>query len=388
MIKSATYSDGERTATVSVAHIDTWQEDTQVILNFPAVVELADDCLFMRISRSQHAIAAVEPKYDVFSTDDGNTWSNPPPGMEFGGGSLGYLRDGTIMRLEHNTVEATRRVWDKYIGPFHLVMQEEDPTFRLRTWRSNGEPMDATEFKVAGLPWATASYQTYAKILDLDDGSLLAAMEAQVGPPMKTDEVRPDGRPRWEIRMTTFIVRSRDRGQTWDFVTAFRPEELPLVYGVSDRPVDEGLTEADLVVASNGDILCVNRTGSYSPMWQTRSTDGGHTWGTPGPLGWQGVKPRLNLLPNGVLTCAAGRGGYGHPQVTHVTMSLDGTGNHWEAPFCFHTGPGCSYTSTLVRDGQLHVVYSDSDFTRPFGTHNLPSQRIRRAVIDVRVQDS
>ena len=386
MIKSATYSDGERTATVSVARIDTWQENTEVILNFPSVVELADDCLFMRISRSQHAIAAVEPKYDLFSTDDGMTWGDSPPGMEFGGGSLGYLHDGTIMRLEHNTVEATRRAWDKYVGPFHLVMQEDDPTFRLRTWRSNGEPIDATEFKVAGLPWATASYQTYAKILDLDDGSLLAAMEAQVGPPMKTDEVRPDGRPRWEIRMTTFIVRSRDRGQTWDFVTAFRPEELPLVYSVSDRPVDEGLTEADLVVASNGDILCVNRTGSYSPMWQTRSTDGGHTWGTPEPLGWQGVKPRLNLLPNGVLTCAAGRGGYGHPQVTHVTVSLDGTGNHWEAPFCFHTGPGCSYTSTLVRDGQLHVVYSDSDFTRPFGTHNLPSQRIRRAVIDINVE--
>jgi len=88
-------------------------------------------------------------------------------------------------------------------------------------------------------------------------------------------------------------------------------------------------------------------------------------------------------LPNGVLTCAAGRGGYGHPQVTHVMISVDGTGNHWEAPFGFHTGPGCSYTSTLVRDGKLHVVFSDSDFTRPFGTHNLPSQRIRRAVINV-----
>ncbi|MCY3783858.1 MAG: sialidase family protein [Chloroflexi bacterium] len=388
MIESATYTDGQRTATLSVERIDTWQEDTEVILNFPHVIELADNCLFMRFSRSQHAIADVEPKRDVFSTDDGETWGDPPPGMDFGGGSLGYLRDGTIMRLEHNTVEANRRTWDKHVGPFHLVMQEDDPTFRLRTWRSNGDPIDSLEFKIDGLPWDTASYQTYAKILDLDDGSLLAAMEAQVGPPRKTDEIRDDGRHRWAITMTTFIVRSRDRGRTWDFVTAFRPEELNLVYGGGDRPVDEGLTEADLIVAANGDILCVNRTGSYSPMWQTRSTDGGHTWGAPHPVGWQGVKPRLNLLPNGVLTCAAGRGGYGHPQVTHVMISLDGTGSHWEAPFCFHTGPGCSYTSTLVRDGQLHVVFSDSDFTRPFGTHNLPSQRIRRAVIDVRLHDS
>jgi len=383
MIESATYSDGRRTATLSVERIDTWQEDTEVILNFPHVVELADNCLFMRFSRSQHAIADEEPHRDAFSTDDGESWGDSPPGMEFGGGSLGYLRDGTIMRLEHNTVEANRRAWDKHVGPFHLAMQEDDPTFLVRSWRSNGEPLDNLEFKLDGLPWETASYQTYAKILDLDDGSLLAAMEAQAGPPRMTDEIRDDGRNRWEISMTTFIVRSRDRGRTWDFVTAFRPEELNLVYGGGDLPVDEGLTEADLIVAANGDILCVNRTGSYSPMWQTRSTDGGHTWGTPAPVGWQGVKPRLNLLPNGVLTCAAGRGGYGHPQVTHVMISVDGTGNHWEAPFGFHTGPGCSYTSTLVRDGKLHVVFSDSDFTRPFGTHNLPSQRIRRAVINV-----
>ena len=108
MIESATYSDGQRTATLSVERIDTWQEDTEVILNFPHVVELADNCLFMRFSRSQHAIADEEPHRDVFSTDDGESWGDAPPGMEFGGGSLGYLRDGTIMRLEHNTVGGQR----------------------------------------------------------------------------------------------------------------------------------------------------------------------------------------------------------------------------------------------------------------------------------------
>ena len=393
MLTSSTYTRNGRTATIGVERIDTWQENTERILNFPSLVELADNHLFMRLSRSQHAIPEPEPHYNVYSTDGGETWGDPPEGMELwspvhfgvGGGGLGYLRDGTIVCMEHNTVEASQREWDKHVGPFHLVMQEDDPTFRLRRWQPNGKPINTTEFKISGLPWATASYQAYAKVLDLEDGDLLTAIEAQVGPPTKTDEVREDGRPRWKIDMTTFIVRSSDRGQTWDFVTAFRPEENNLVYGIADLPVDEGFTEADLVVTSNGDILCVNRTGHYSPMWQTRSTDNGRTWGTPASVGWQGVKPRLTLLPNGVLTCAAGRGSYGHPQVTHVMISLDGTGNHWEAPFCFHTGPGCSYTSTLVRDSQLHVVYSHSDFTRPFGTHNLPSQRIRRAVIDVTV---
>jgi len=71
-----------------------------------------------------------------------------------------------------------------------------------------------------------------------------------------------------------------------------------------------------------------------------------------------------------------------------VMLSLDGRGEHWEYPFAFHTGPGCSYTSAMQRDGKLHVIYSHSDFTRPFGTHHLPSQTIKRAVIDVRLEES
>ncbi len=113
--------------------------------------------------------------------------------------------------------------------------------------------------------------------------------------------------------------------------------------------------------------------------------DGGRSWSAPTTTGWPGVKPRLHLLPNGVLACASGRGAYGHPQVTYVMLSLDGTGEHWEYPFAFHTGPGCSYTSTMVRDGMLHVVHSHSDFTRDFGTHGLAVQAIKRAVIGVEV---
>ncbi len=66
-------------------------------------------------------------------------------------------------------------------------------------------------------------------------------------------------------------------------------------------------------------------------------------------------------------------------------LSLNGSGEHWEYPFAFHTGPGCSYTQTMQRDGKLHVIYSHSDFTRPFGTYDLPVQAIRRAVLDIRV---
>ncbi len=72
-------------------------------------------------------------------------------------------------------------------------------------------------------------------------------------------------------------------------------------------------------------------------------------------------------------------------------FSLDGRGERWEYPFAFHTGPGCSYMSTMERDGKLYVTYSDSDVATPFGgggncplgTYGLPFQAIKRAVLTI-----
>jgi hypothetical protein len=144
-----------------------------------------------------------------------------------------------------------------------------------------------------------------------------------------------------------------------------------------------GFCEPDLEVLANGDILCMMRTGSDTPMYQSRSTDAGRTWSKPVCIGWPGVKPHLRLLSNGVLACSAGRGIYGHPQVTYAMFSIDGTGEEWEYPLSFHTGPGCSYTSNLERDGKLYVVYSHSSFTEPSGTYELPYHAIKWAVLDL-----
>ena len=398
MITEATYTRDGRTATIRVERIDTLIQDTESIVNFPSLVDL-DGRLILTYARSRHGgehAHREDPARSMESFDDGQTWQPGPDDNPlvthdpitghtsdgFAAGS-GHLRDGTLVHMSHNTQVHLDHGYDRAKGHMHEQFQQDDPTFRFQ--RASGDGQQLLErfwFKVAGMPWGRRSYQVYSPILEMDDGDLLAAMEWCKMLP--EDRWRHEAHGRiWKYLFGVFIVRSGDGGHSWDYVTQFDPDEIKPAYGISDRPVDEGFDEAHMTKLPNGDILCVMRTGSYSPLWQARSRDGGRTWGTPEPMGWPGAKPQLQVLPNGVLVCASGRGSYGHPQVTHVMISIDGTGNNWEAPFAFHTGPGCSYTSTMQRDGKLHVFYSDSDFTRDMGTHGLPVQRIRRAVFDI-----
>ncbi len=395
MIDQARYRDGTRTAVVTLERVDTWVEDTDSIVNFPGILEL-DGRLVLSFARSQHGrehTADEDTDRVIESYDDGETWQparddyplvfrDPQTGriIDRFGVSIGYLGDGTIAHIGHNT-QLQHDVG--YAGRhMHDEFQQDDPTFRFQRASGDGQLLETINFKVPGMPWGRASYQAYSPVLEMDDGDLLAAMEWCKMLP--EDRWRHEAHGRiWKYLFGVFIVRSSDGGRTWEYITQFDPAEVKPVYGIFDRSVDDGFDEAHMAKLSNGDILCVMRTGSYSPMWQARSRDGGRTWDAPEPTGWQAVKPQLQVLPNGVLVCSSGRGAYGHPQVTHVMISIDGTGHRWEAPFCFHTGPGCSYTTTMQRDGKLHVIYSDSDFTREMGTHGLPVQRIRRAVIDI-----
>ena len=69
-------------------------------------------------------------------------------------------------------------------------------------------------------------------------------------------------------------------------------------------------------------------------------------------------------------------------------FSIDGTGEEWEYPLSFHTGPGCSYTSNMEREGKLYVAYSHSSFTKPSGAFDLPYHSIKWVVIDAALSAS
>ncbi len=398
MIRSATYRRGDRRVTIALERVETWLEADDSIINFPGVVELDGDRLYMTIHRARHGDPEGEPLEGWLSDDFGGSWRRAPANfplmaphpttgrnhVDFASGILGYLADGSIARIDSYTDEIVGRNWSRREGPLNVVLQMPEATFRFRRWTRDGAALENHGFQIEGRPWENATYENYASMLELPDGDLLTALLVHTGPLHDTSDASSG--PRMEHRRSVVPIRSSDRGASWQFVAGLHPWDSDPRWGPHDREVDTGFGESDVALLPNGDILCVMRTGSYSPLFQSRSTDGGHTWTTPESTGWPAVKPRLRVLPNGVLAGVSGRGGYGHPQVTHVMLSLDGTGTHWEQPFNFHTGPGCSYTTPMVRDGKLHVAFSHSDFTRDLGTHGLPTQSIRCAVFDVDVE--
>ena len=362
MLNKATYTSDGRTLKVSVERTDVLLK-SESTLNFPRIVEMEGDRLVLPYGSGRHGGTETRPV--SVSDDMGKTWTDAPAGFPMAdnmqtSGILGYLRDGTIAYIDVFPVNAK---WSPGDGPYHDVAAVKDPIFRLRKFSKQRDLLADSTFEVHGIPWDSASYELYGTLLEMENGDLLTAFHGNLAKPAETSSAS-----------SIFIGRSTDGGKTFDHEWTFSHRGLQ---------VDEGLSESDLEVLANGDILCIMRSGSHSPMYQARSSDGGRTWSEPASIGWPGVKPHLRLLSNGVLACSSGRGVYGHPQVTYAMFSLDGTGEDWEYPMAFHTGPGCSYTSNMERDGKLYVVYSHSSFTKPSGTYGLPYHAIKWAVLDV-----
>jgi len=365
MLTGAVYTSEGQVLKVSVERIEVLLKSDQ-ILNFPRIIELEGDRLVLAYGSGRHGGAETRPV--AVSEDLGRTWTDAPPDFPMTdnvqtSGILGYMRDGTIGYIDVFPVNAD---WSPAKGPYHQVAKVEDPVFRLRRFSSKGELLADGTFKISGIPWESASYELYGTLLELENGDLLTAF----------DRTQAGTLPESRSTSSAFIARSNDGGESFEYVSTIGPEVNGECAG------DVGFSEPDLEILANGDILCMMRTSSDTPMYQSRSTDGGQTWSEPASIGWPGVKPHLRLLSNGVLACSSGRGIYGHPQVTYAMFSTDGTGEEWECPLAFHTGPGCSYTSNMERDGKLYVAYSHSSFTKPSGTYELPYHSIKWAVID------
>lgn len=297
-------------------------------------VEIVPNAIYTSLFQFRDGRLAVGDRH---SRDGGKTWTKGP---RLHTGAFEFA-DGEVISPGFNT----KKLAD---GVFQVPMARSSDggkTFRAEQARLNipeatgGTGDDGKHYEGPCVDHA---------IVQARDGSLLMAMYGY----FKTDTVLcPAFPPEWKLyKYRTWVVRSTDRGRTWDFwaTVAYDP-----------KIGSESFCEADLHTLANGDILCFMRTGGsppkfVAPLYVNLSTDDGKTWTKPQPIADRGVWPSVCRMQSGVLVAT-----YGRPD-NWLAFSRD-NGKTWLGHFSFYQGPTTSYNSLAeVSPGKLLVVYDRS----------------------------
>ena len=299
-------------------------------VQFGETVEIIPNAIYKSLFKFRDGRLAVADRH---STDGGRTWE-AGPGM---GTHFLELADGEVIGLGFHTKKVSDGVFETSL----VRSTDGGRTFASEKARLNipegtgGTGDDGKRYEGPSVDHA---------IVQCRGGSLLAALYGY----FKTDTVLcPTFPPEWKLyKYRTFVLRSTDRGKTWDYLTtvAYDPE-----IGL------ESFCEADLLTLPEGDILCFMRTGGsggqYTPLYLSVSEDDGRTWGAPTPIADRGVWPNACRMDSGVLVVT-----YGRPD-NWLAFSLD-DGETWVGHTCFYRGPTTSYNSIEeVAPGKLLVVY-------------------------------
>jgi hypothetical protein len=171
------------------------------------------------------------------------------------------------------------------------------------------------------------------------------------------------------------LLRSRDKGRSWDYVSTIAQP--------GDADTEEGFDEPVIARVSRGPregrLVSLMRTGSFEwPIYQAISDDGGATWSPPRPLPFRGVDPDLIEMADGTLVCACGWRTKLNPDMTvprnhgyYLSFSFD-QGDTWSPIVRFPLEPysvwryGTCYGSIAeVEPGVLLFVYDVGSWDWP-----------------------
>lgn len=337
-------------------------------------------------NRSNSKVAA-----SLWSLDDGRTWTwregPSEEALNFGPGSVNeeaaiqFRDNGEILSIAATSLPMKRNIAGNeafFQAHPHLTSVRERHYLNQRrsmdgwkTARRECVPLDTPN--AAALTGddggSSPGFLMHHGILELPNGDLIATLYGNNAEDQTEDNRSAGYPPAFKMYKTRVIaVRSSDRGRTWgrERVVACRwmagrdGGESASTSGNTRVPAitQEGFNEADLVMAPNGDVLCLMRSGGrlstasapiYStPLYQSRSTDGGETWSDPVQIAPFGVNPNAIALANGVLVASYSRpGGW-------IMFSTD-NGLTWKGHRQLTTSDG--YTSILATGENEFAVY-------------------------------
>ena len=271
------------------------------------------------------------------SSDLGKTWSAPRAIIDTAAGerdpSLSQLSDGTVICSYFQTVWYERgRVCEvRTIRSFdNGLTWETEPAEVLSPWFT--EQQKAEVISLAGPPSKDASHEhpvkeefaainaTSVPVTELSNGELLLPIYGHY----------TGGKYRCGM------ARSTDRGETW--------RESHII------PESNFLTEPDVVKLPDGRLMCIMRT----EMAHSFSSDHGRTWSEPRTgLLPRGAAPDLLLTSDGVLLC--GMREQPSPR-TGLIISTD-FGKTWSPPRMIGFAGGAYPSFAELPDGRIFSVH-------------------------------
>lgn len=319
-------------------------------------------------------IVVGKGKACMWSYDGGHTWE---PGREGPSEKVAIdLGAGEILSIARNS------------------HRRSDGKFTLRQRRSLDNWQTVTrEEAVLDIPGASSTVTGGGSVIDgflfhhgilrLPNGDLIGSMYGNYeGDVLLCDGYPPELNQR---KYRTIVVFSTDRGRTWGapVLVAYDkmlgrgiPDDHPILErGLPSERVkptamvpaitQEGFREADLVQAPNGDLLCVMRTGGRNgggtvlfptPLYCSRSSDGGRSWTPPAQIADRGVCPNLVTMSNGIIVCTYSRPG-------NWLIFSDDNGQTWKGAFQFGMTRDYNYILEVAPD-TIQVYHETGDGTK------------------------
>ena len=158
-----------------------------------------------------------------------------------------------------------------------------------------------------------------------------------------------------------YYFRSVDNGRSFKMMSWI--QYLPDTNEFADAFMTEGFCEPDICWMPDGSMITLMRTGSLTPSYIARSTDGGANWSKPVRFDDCGVLPQLLHLGCGVTLAS-----YGRPAMK-IRATCDPSGMDWDEPYVLmpsrlgkqdNWAQSCYYTELMpINDDTAMMIYSD-----------------------------
>jgi len=305
----------------------------------------------------------VGPRDKSFwSYDGGHTWKNGPEGpgekvaIDLGNGEI--LSSGRNSKLRPD-------------GKFTLRFRRSTDNWETVAEEEAIVDIPNASFTVTGSGGRVDGFLFHHGIIQLANGDLIGTMYGNY----KGDVQLCDGYPAelGQRKYRTIVVFSEDKGYTWgnpvlvaydkmlgrgipddhNMIGKSIPETRASRTTIVPAVTQEGFREADLVEAPNGDLICVMRSGGRNPvpeanlfptpLYCSRSSDGGKSWTPPEQIADRGTCPSLVTMKNGIIVCTYGRPG-------NWLIFSDDNGKTWKGAFQFGTEGASNYLLEVAPD--------------------------------------